>query len=240
MSYIENPKTKGSGIICCIPQTGVCPIKCDDCFFQSGRSYLEPLEENLPNMPLLETMGHRILRVNDGNDSNNNREAVMEAVKSFPLKFYNTSINKDLEKFDGPVVLTINPGKKTDESWYRVNPIPKNLMFIRVRVNSWNQENVVDPAIEYYSSVKVPVVLTFMRYYTETIPETYAGFYEWKKRILNSYWVLKPIFERSIEQRYSENPWVYTCGWKGTFTCDRCGHCLREFFAAMERMYPQE
>jgi|GEM_PF-4975445 len=28
--YIENPKTKGSGIICCIPQTGVCPIGCPD------------------------------------------------------------------------------------------------------------------------------------------------------------------------------------------------------------------
>ncbi len=51
MDYKENPKTKGSGIICCIPQTGLCLMKCKDCFFQSGRSYLEPLEENLPNMP---------------------------------------------------------------------------------------------------------------------------------------------------------------------------------------------
>lgn len=54
MRYKENPKTKGSGIIACIPQTGVCPNKCEDCFFQSGRSYLEPLEENLPNMPTVE------------------------------------------------------------------------------------------------------------------------------------------------------------------------------------------
>jgi hypothetical protein len=41
MSYIENPKTKGSGIVCAIPQPGVCPIGCEDCFFQSGRSFLE-------------------------------------------------------------------------------------------------------------------------------------------------------------------------------------------------------
>ena len=54
MNYIENPKTKGSGIITCIPQEGICPMKCDDCFFQSGRSYLEPLDINLPNMPDLE------------------------------------------------------------------------------------------------------------------------------------------------------------------------------------------
>lgn len=49
MSYIENPKTKGSGIVCAIPQTGVCPIGCEDCFFQSDRSFLEPLDENLPS-----------------------------------------------------------------------------------------------------------------------------------------------------------------------------------------------
>ena len=37
MSYVENPKTKGSGILCCIPQKGRCPNNCSDCFFQSGR-----------------------------------------------------------------------------------------------------------------------------------------------------------------------------------------------------------
>jgi len=51
MTYKENPKTKGSGILCAIPQTGRCPMQCSDCFFQSGRSFLEPLDENLPNMP---------------------------------------------------------------------------------------------------------------------------------------------------------------------------------------------
>ena len=50
MPYKENPKTKGSGIICCIPQKGTCPNNCEDCFFQSGRSYLEPLSENLPRV----------------------------------------------------------------------------------------------------------------------------------------------------------------------------------------------
>ena len=68
MSYIENPKTKGSGIISCIPQKGICPNTCEDCFFQSGRSYLEPLDENLPNLP--EEVDYQIVRVNDGNDSN--------------------------------------------------------------------------------------------------------------------------------------------------------------------------
>jgi len=43
MGYKENPKTKGSGIVCAIPQKGICPNRCEDCFFQSGRSY-----ENTP------------------------------------------------------------------------------------------------------------------------------------------------------------------------------------------------
>jgi len=36
MSYKENPKMVGSGMLACIPQTGRCPNNCEDCFFQSG------------------------------------------------------------------------------------------------------------------------------------------------------------------------------------------------------------
>ena len=75
--YHENPKTKGSGILCCIPHESTCPINCADCFFQSGRSYLEPLEDNLPNMPTAEQAKGKVVRVNDGNDSNLDKEMVM-------------------------------------------------------------------------------------------------------------------------------------------------------------------
>ena len=76
---IENPKTKGSGILCAIPQRGTCPLKCSDCFFQSGRSYLEPLDRNLPNLPSSEEATGRVVRMNDGNDSNNERSLVIRA-----------------------------------------------------------------------------------------------------------------------------------------------------------------
>ena len=33
-NYKYNPKTKGSGVITCIPQKGICPVKCEDCFFK--------------------------------------------------------------------------------------------------------------------------------------------------------------------------------------------------------------
>ena len=135
--YIENPKTKGSGILCCIPQTGACPNKCLDCFFQSGRSYLEPLDDNLPNMPA--PRSDRIFRINDGNDSNVHRETVISATVQYPLRFFNTAIPKHLDEFPGPVVLTLNPGKMTDSEFHKIDPIPKNLMFVRVRTNMYNK-----------------------------------------------------------------------------------------------------
>ena len=87
--YIENPKTKGSGIVCAIPQTGTCPNKCEDCFFQSGRSYLEPLVDNLPNLP--EEVDYQIVRINDGNDSNVDYPAVIMRTESYKHKFFNRS-----------------------------------------------------------------------------------------------------------------------------------------------------
>jgi len=137
-TYKENPKTKGSGIITAIPQKGTCPNKCKDCFFQSGRSYLEPLDEHLPNMPSKAAAKRRIVRINDGNDSNHQHELVITSTKHYPMKFYNTAIPKNLEIFDAPVVLTVNPAKMTDARAYFLDPIPKTLMFVRVRTNTWN------------------------------------------------------------------------------------------------------
>ena len=69
MAYKHNPKLEGSNMIAAIPQTGKCPLGCSGCFFNSGRSFLEPLDENTPNMPSLEQSEGKIVRVNDGNDS---------------------------------------------------------------------------------------------------------------------------------------------------------------------------
>ena len=233
MSYIENPKTKDSGIICCIPQKGECPNKCIDCFFQSGRSYLEPLDKNLPNMPSLEEVGHRVVRVNDGNDSNNGQEQVIEATKHYPLRFYNTAISYNLQGFNAPVVLTVNPADTTDKRCTLLHNPPANLMFVRVRTNAWNLK-IVDSAVKHYTEKNVPVILTYMAYYTEAVDT--PAHYEWKKRTLNSYWVMTDSCRRSIEEIYAGNPLVYSCGYKGTHACNRCGNCLREFFATLERI----
>ena len=194
-----------------------------------------------------------IVRVNDGNDSNINKELVIEATKEYAQKFYNTAINDGLEDFDAPVVLTINPGKYTDNHWDKLDPIPKNLMFVRIRVNMWNLKDVVIPAIEYYSSHEVPIVLTFMAYYQEgdEIPDDikirefyYRGeihyTYVFRKRTLNSYWAITTIAWEFIMEKFKYNHWVYSCskieGEKGTYKCHRCGNCLREYFYTREKL----
>jgi hypothetical protein len=250
MTYIENPKTKGSGILCAIPQTGTCPVNCADCFFQTGRAYLEPLEKNLPNLPSLEDSLGRVVRMNDGNDSNNQREIVESAAARYHDVFFNTSMPKDLGGYPGPVVLTVNPGNMTDVRAHLLEEIPDNLMFVRVRVNTWNRD-LVDRVVAYYTgkvrhgeflgarpkdSKTVPVVLTFMAYYEETLPEIEQWKYVYRQRTLNSYWVLRDEIYQSIIGEYAGNPLVSMCGKDNrTYGCKSCGVCLREYFSTKER-----
>jgi hypothetical protein len=235
--WVWNPKVKGSGIIECIPQAGLCPMGCDDCFFQSGRSYLEPLSEHLPHIPNAEMANGRVVRMNDGNDSNNERELVEEVAGRYADVFFNTSIPIKLADFPGPVVLTLNPGKMTDTDFHRLDATPINLMFVRVRTNMWNIGPVVSPAVEYYAvKLGVPVVLTFMAYYTQKLRQSYEGAYEWRKRTMNSYWVIKRECVDGIEALYADHDNVYLCGRHGSSTCSACGNCLREYYAAKERL----
>ena len=238
--YIWNPKVKGSGLITCIPQRGGCPNGCSDCFFNSGRSYLEPLDKNTPQIPTAAMATGRIVRMNDGNDSNNERSFVEAVADSFTDKFFNTAIPDRLGEFPGPVVLTVNPGKITDTDFHKLDSIPENLMFVRVRVNAWNWK-LVDHAVDFYTGTgwadrPVPVILTYMAYYTDEIPKEYKHKYEWKQRTTNSYWCLQQDEIRKIEFRHADNPLVYSCGYKGTYDCSRCGHCVREYHNTMERM----
>lgn len=240
--YKENPKTKNSGILACIPQKGECPLNCSDCFYNSHRSYLQPLEDNTPNMPSLKQSIGRVIRVNDGLDSNIQQDLVIEATKMYQFKFYNTSIPTDLEKFDAPVVLTINPGKMTNVDFYKLDPIPRNLMFVRIRTNTWNIFDVVYPAVNYYTEREVPVVLTFMAYFdtSDKIPEHHRENYIFRKRTLNSYYAITTKAWREVMQEFEDNIYVDSCGKiegeKGNTKCRFCGNCLKHYFACSEKM----
>lgn len=243
--YKVNPKLDGSGILAAIPQEGMCPNGCSHCFFQSGRSYLEPLDENLPNLPTVDMARDRIVRMNDGNDSNVDRETVLEAARYYPNVFFNTAIPDDLKGFPGPVVLTINPDPQTDHGFTYLKDIdiPKNLMFVRIRVNTWNLVET-ERAIEYYTSRKVPVVLTFMAYYSEggqvpsEISEEHRDNYVFRKRTLNEYWAITRQSWKEVMGLFEDNLLVYSCGNEGLSgnRCATCGNCLREYFATRERM----
>jgi len=241
MSYKENPKFTGSGILACVPQKGTCPIGCKDCFFTEGKSYLSPLVDNLPNLPPVELGKNHVVRVNDGNDSNVDRETVMKAASVYPMKFYNTAI-PILAHFDAPVVLTLNPGKDTDIRIHFVSALDdlKKLMFVRFRVNAWNLSKC-DLAVEYYAREEIPIVLTFMAYNEiADIPEEHQKYYIDRKRTLNNYWAITTAGWEMIMSRYKYNKWVYSCGKVegelGKPSCRFCGNCLREYFAAMERL----
>ena len=256
--YKENPKMKGSYMYGCIPQKGKCPNKCDDCFFQSRRSYLEPLDENLPNIPRV----HRgkIIRVNDGNDSFFLTEnQIQDVIYEYPQCFFNTSIPKDLDKYHTwshglmmeagvmnnhdyhPVVLTVNPSEMTDASFHKLDPIPKYLMFVRFRVNTWNLA-LAKECISYYTSREVPVVLTFMAYFNQmSIHEPFRCDYIWRMRTINPYWAITTIAWKKIMAALKwneDNFLVHSCGAiEGVNTqCRYCGNCLREYFATKQRM----
>ena len=143
-----------------------------------------------------------------------------------------------------PVVLTVNPGKMTDTEFYMKDP-PPNLMMVRFRVNMWNLE-LCDKAVKYYSDHQIPVILTFMAYYTQPIPKTFEYAYEYRQRTINSYWAIKRVYWKQIMKRYEDNRYVYSCGHDGDHKdggdthCKFCGNCLREYHVTRERLQLQE
>ena len=179
--------------------------------------------------------GSSIVRVNDGNDSNVNKEYVQEMVDEYQHKFYNTAIPK--LDFDAPVVLTVNPGKMTDTEFHDIDRPPKNLMFVRFRVNTWNVKGAA-ACIDFYTSRDVAVVLTFMAYHdASSIPVSHRVFYPERKRTLNSYYAITTSAWRGVMKQFENNKYVYSCGREGVASgCMFCGNCLREYFAARCRM----
>ncbi len=111
-------------------------------------------------------VGDGIVRVNSGHDSNIGRDEVIRATERYPRRFFNTSIAKF--DFPAPVVLTANPREEEPVGqpiWPFRDGAPRNLMFVRLRVSSTNLDWVRD-GVGWYTSYQVPVVLTFMAYYT--------------------------------------------------------------------------
>lgn len=234
----NNPKMMNSGIVDCIPQTGTCPIGCPGCFYNKG-FYLD-IHKDLPLIPDPDEINKHpfVVRMNSGNDSTVEKDLVVATAKKYKHAFFNTS-EPDLN-FPGPVVVTVNPGKMTDNDFWtikRFNMDLVNLMFVRVRVNWWNLE-LVQRVIKEYTTQQVPVVLTFMRYNNlDDILLYCREFYEVKAHLINKYYCPKRAYEFDLVNTLRKvHPLVYHCGNPHSSLCVTCGNCLREYWATYIRM----
>lgn len=225
-SLTENPKLAGSNLVDCIPQTGKCPNDCPECFY--NRAFYRTLDEPLlPDADAVNAAG-RIVRVNSGHDSNLDRDLVLAATAAYKHKFYNTSI-PDFD-FPAPVVFTCN-GRKPLFVW----DLPPNVMMVRVRYTPWDLY-LMDHLVRHYERQGVPVVLTWMRFYSESpIPHNQRWLYEKGTHLLNEYWKLRPEVKVLLMARY-KGLGVQCCGLPWGSLCVDCGNCERFYWAAKRRM----
>ena len=244
----RNPKQEGSNVWDCKPQSGPCPVGCNQCFYNRPGAFYVPTDE--PHMPELSEVGDGIMRVNSGHDSNIQREKVIADTARYPKRFFNTSIpNLD---FPAPVVLTANPQEEDWTAYHlpqampnvRGVIVPDNLMFVRLRASASNLRPVTRAAWEW-AREGVPVVITFMAYYDvePPIPKAFAGVecYVWKTRHVNSYWCPTRGFMREYMRRFGKaagtrGRLVTMCGTPGSAYCTNCRNCETYYYQTIKRM----
>ena len=167
MPTARNPKQEGTPFWDCIPQVGPCPSAVASASTTGRAPTMCPSTSR--TCPTPEEVGDGIVRMNCGNDSNNQRDLVIETAKKYQRFFFNTSIPRF--DFPGPVVLTANPKEEQEGSYAMPNwhgddwhSPAANLMFVRLRTSATNLR-LVDRAVAAWTAAKVPVVITFMAYY---------------------------------------------------------------------------
>ncbi len=238
---IRNPKQEGTCLYDCRPQVGPCPHDCNQCFYNRPGAFYVPIDQ--PQIPDPAEVGDGIVRMNCGNDSNNQRELVLETARQYRHAFYNTSVPR--LDFPGPVVFTANA---LEELPAYVLPAkqdpPANLMFVRLRVSTTNLYHVIS-AVHCWTSMGVPVVLTFMAYYDQEPPM--AGWaercvgpleecYVWKVRHINSYWCATPKFQRWVLSLFQRNRLVTMCGTPDSGYCLTCRSCETYYWQTIHRL----
>jgi hypothetical protein len=193
-------------------------------------------------MPPLPESG--IMRVNSGHDSNIERELVIAETEQYKHRFFNTSIPRF--DFPAPVVLTANP--QEEERWHRPpTPVPPNVMFVRLRTSGTNL-HLVRKAASAWTFLGVPIVLTFMAYYTGEptayphVTESIEGpAYTWKQRHINSYWCPTPAFMQYalalVRDTAAVIPRLVTmCGSLESGYCKDCRSCETYYWQTLKRM----
>jgi hypothetical protein len=234
---MKNPKLEGSKVFDCIPQKGPCPNNCNQCFYNRSGAFFTDIQK--PLFPTVKEVGDGIVRVNSGHDSNIDKQYVMESTKQYKHRFFNTSI-PDLN-FPGPVVFTANSKeekKAYEPHKYYDHRRDINLMFVRLRVSPTNLLYISD-AVNEWNKFKIPVVLTFMRYYDS--PPTLSclpaeSSYEKRKHILNEYWCPTKYFMKYVRNKFRWHNLVSICGSYSSSLCKDCGNCWHWYWITKKRM----
>jgi len=239
----RNPKQEGTPFFDCIPQIGPCPIGCNQCFYNRPGAYYVPIDQ--PHVPTPEEVGDGIVRMNCGNDSNNQRDLVIETAKRYQRYFFNTSIPRF--DFPGPVVLTANPKEEQEAGYAMPNrhgdnwrSPATNLMFVRLRTSATILA-LVDKAVAAWTAAQVPVVITFMAYYDHE-PRVPADLlfngrcYEWRVRHINSYWCPTKEFMQWVMSRYAGNRLVSMCSSINSAYCRDCRNCESHYLQTIKRL----
>lgn len=238
-----NPKFKDSNKVAA-RLAGGCPNRCPDCYFGGGRFYMPPEEALLPTV---EEVGDSIVQFNDGGDSGVNQDAVIAAAAPYRRVFFCTAIPENLERFPGPVVLTVNRQDENNAVYLLSNP-PPNVMFVRVRVSPW--ETTVQQAVDHYwKEYGIPVVFTFMRYVgPDKIPLEYRSDYiPGKVNVQNAYWCPKPEMIMRIMAEFKAGSarmggsrhmgcGVRMCGTPWSSMCADCGNCEFLYWQSMRKL----
>jgi len=268
----KNPKQENTRLWSCRPQTGKCPNGCNQCFYNRPGAYYCDINE--PNIPDPQEVGSDIVRMNSGHDSNINRNLVIETASKYENVFFNTAIPQF--DFPGPVVFTAN-AKEEETAWVPWSPwthydtpnvkvLPEdqrkllhNLMFVRLRVSSTNLGHISEAVRLWTNAYKIPVVLTFMAYYSQDPPKSMEipapkvaqestsddspviEIYRWRKRHINSYWCPTSEFMIYVLEKMKQlgGRRVTMCGTPDRPWCKDCHTCESYYWLTKKHIMEQ-
>jgi len=239
----RNPKQVGSNLYDCRTQVGKCKMNCSQCFYNRPGAFYCDIDK--PQLPSPKTVGHGIVRMNCGHDSNYQILGCIKQAKKYENFFFNTSIPQF--NFPGPVVFTANKDEEVLAQFplegYDV--MPQNLMFVRLRVSASNLQHIDIAVRNWALAARIPVVLTFMAYYEkkalqkvlDNVPEA-EPFYEWKKRHINSYYCPTRLFKRQVMRRMKKigGRLVTLCGTLFSDYCRDCRNCESYYWITKKHM----
>jgi len=262
---VRNPKQEGSSMFDCRPQTGKCPMNCNQCFYNRPGAFYVPIDK--PNVPtpeeileMSENFGSGIVRMNCGHDSNLHRDLVIETAKQYKHFFFNTSIPRF--DFPGPVVFTANAKEEESVLMPSSMDFPKEqkkyldrIMFVRLRVSASNLRYIEKGIKGWAIKHGIPVVLTFMAYYEEDALDkvvknidaqtlrkfSIAGrdsYYTWKKRHINSYYCPTKEFTAYALKTMKKvgGRLVALCGSLDSNYCKDCRNCETYYLQTIKHL----